>query len=144
MRQDGIRMGEDRERAAMAQRGADMCFALRLDHLHPDRAIKAEAITRDAVALVTALEGQRYSRFVLQTLCRPDTERPERGRIEVHLVAFVRGAEDPVGLGCRDVVEELRDDLVNLLGAPPLRWSFSTVADGEELAASSTPSTPWG
>ena len=41
----------------------DVCFALTLRHLHPDRELDAETVTRDGVAFVTALEGHRDARF---------------------------------------------------------------------------------
>lgn len=107
--------------------GDGVCFALTLEHLHPDRKLNAESITSDAVALVTSLEGQTDARFVLQAVARPDVVQPERGTIDLALLTIV-SSDSP------DVVTDLCDDLLDLLSAPPLRWSFRPVDDPEELS----------
>jgi len=122
-----------------AQVTCETTFALRLARLHPDRKLGPAAITRDAVALVTALEGQTDARFVLQTVGRPNPVRPEHGRIDIDLIATLGG--DAAGPPRGDRVEELRDDLLDLLGAPPLRWTFEPVPD-DELASVLYPLTP--
>lgn len=108
----------------------DVCFALTLRHLHPDRELDAETVTRDGVAFVTALEGQRDARFVLQTACFPDPCQPEYGRIAIHLLATLAAIGQPTA----DRIDELCDDLLDLLAAPPVRWSFEPVTDINELA----------
>ena len=108
--------------------GSDICFALRLDHLFPDRALVAEEVTRDGVALLTALEGQRSARFVLQTLATPRPDRREHGGLSVHLIVALQGGQDRKAL-----VEEICDDLSDLLSAPPVRWSFSVLTDASAL-----------
>lgn len=105
--------------------GESTASALTLDFLHPDRELNAEEITRDGVAFITALEAQRDARFVLQTTCIPDLERPERGRLKVHLVVIDDATSERRA--------ELLDDLQDVLAAPPLRWSFSPVFGQEEL-----------
>ena len=113
----------------------DVCFALQLRHLHPDRELDAEAVTRDSVAFVTALEGQRDARFVLQTACFPDPRRPEHGRIAIHLIATLSAASDPTD----DRIDELCDDLLDLLAAPPVRWSTSKKSSVARSNARSPP-----
>lgn len=116
----------------------DVCFALTLRHLHPDRELDAEAVTRDGVAFVTALEGQHGARFVLQTACFPDPRKPEHGRLAIHLLATIAAASEPTDAR----VDELCDDLLDLLSAPPVRWSFEPVTDIDELVAVLEPLTP--
>lgn len=116
----------------------DVCFALTLRHLHPDRELDAETVTRDGVAFVTALEGHRDARFVLQTACFPDPRRPEYGRIAIHLIATLAAAGQPAA----DRIDELCDDLLGLLAAPPVRWSFEPVTDIDELATVLEPFVP--
>lgn len=111
---------------ATADLAGGVCFALALEHLHPDRRLDAAAAAGDAVALITSLEGQTDSRFVLQILAEPDFDRPERGTIEVALLVVVHD-------GTEDRVEEICDDLLDLLGSPPLRWTFAPVENGERL-----------
>jgi hypothetical protein len=104
-------------------------FALQLEHLFPDRRSKPEEIASDAVSLVLALDGHMDTSFTLQLSARPDTRG---GRLEVHLI----GAVDPTTDGgvAVDRVMEICDDLHDVLAAPPVRWSFSTVDDEERLA----------
>lgn len=116
----------------------DVCFALTLRHLHPDRELDAETVTRDGVAFVTALEGQRDARFVLQTACFPDPSQPEYGRIAIHLLATLTADGQPTA----DRIDELCDDLLDLLSAPPVRWSFEPVTDSDDLAAVLEPLVP--
>lgn len=98
----------------------------------------SEAVTRDGVAFVTALEGQRDARFVLQTACFPDPRQPEHGRLAIHLLAAIASASEPTDAR----VDELCDDLLDLLSAPPVRWSFEPVTDVDQLAAVLDPLTP--
>ena len=109
----------------------DLCFALELKHLHPDRRLDTEAVTRDGVAFVTALEGQRDARFVLQTACFPNPAQPERGRLSIRLLVALKHS----GQDTTSRVEELCDDLLDLLAAPPVRWSFEPVTDADKLAS---------
>lgn len=112
-----------------------LCFALELEHLHPDRRLDAEAVAADAVALVTSLEGQTDARFILQILAEPDLDRPARGTIDVAILTVVDG-------GTADRVAEICDDLLDVLGSPPLRWTFTPVEDGERLHHLLAPFTP--
>lgn len=114
----------------------EQCFALRLGHLHPDPDLDSAEVLREAVALITALEGQRSARFVLQTLCQPDREHPERGSLSVHLIATVRSD----AAGAR--IEELSDDLLDMLSAPPVRFTFAPVSEADELATVIDPFPP--
>jgi len=109
----------------------ESCFALALEHLHPDRELVPDLVTREMVALITALEGERDVRIVLQTLARPDQKNPEQGTLQVHLigvVAAVLGADPD-----QQVVHQLAEDIQDLVGSPPLRWSFRPVNDPGEL-----------
>jgi len=107
--------------------GRSTRFALALDYLHPDERVTLETVVRDGAALLTALEGQRDATFTLQTVARPVPRSPERGRLEVHLVVtLVRTGGRPV---LKRRVAELADDLLDLFGAPPVRWSFTPVTD---------------
>lgn len=116
----------------------DVGFALALRHLHPDRDLDAEAVTRDGVAFVTALEGQRDARFVLQTTCFPDPDQPEHGRLAIHLLVTLSASSEPTD----QRIDELCDDLLDLLAAPPVRWSFEPVTDADDLAAVISPLVP--
>lgn len=103
-----------------------VCFALELDFLHPDRRFSAATVTADAVALVTSLEGHIRTRFVIQTVANPDVDRPEKGTVDVAIIAVIEESSDVD-------VDELCDDLLDVLTWPPLRWSFSPVAEAERL-----------
>lgn len=115
--------------------GGQTAMALSLDFLYPDRELNAEEISRDGAALIAALEDQRDARFVVQTTCFPDVDRPERGRLEVHLIVIDAGMDS-------ERRSELLDDLEDLLSAPPLRWSFSPVESESDLLALVEPFEP--
>lgn len=111
--------------------GGDSVFALALEYLHPAAGIDASAVTRDMVALVTALEGQLDARVVVQIVSRPEPKAPEHGTLQVHVLGVVGPLDGRIAEEER--VQVLADDLIDLLGAPPLRWSFRPVADRDEL-----------
>lgn len=94
---------------------------------------------RDAVALVMALDGHLDARFVLQMVARPETARSGVGELEVHLIVAVSGEDGAAPTPER--VDELGDDLLDVLSAPPIRWSFEPVPD-DELAAVLDPFAP--
>ena len=112
--------------------GGAVRFALKLEHLHPSRALKREQIESDAVALVMALDGHTDSQFVLQMVARPASESSDVGSMEIHLISTVTGLDGEPPKAER--VDELCDDLLDVLGAPPLRWGFVEVDDADELA----------
>ena len=115
-------------------------FALKLEHLHPDRALKREEMESDAVSLVMALDGHHDARFVLQIVARPNASRSGVGELDVHLITTVTGddGEPPTA----ERVDELCDDLLDMLSAPPIRWSFAPVLEADELAAALQPFVP--
>lgn len=125
-------MASRESRTAEPAPAPDAATALALDFLHPDREPNAVEVTRDGVALLTALEGQHDARFVLQTTCVPDPERPERGTLDIHLIVVHEN-------GGAERRAELLDDIQDLLAAPPLRWSFSATPPGEESAKALDP-----
>ncbi len=106
------------------------CFALRLEHLHPDRSSSPDDVRRTLVGLVTALEDHP-ARIALQVLAKPDLEHPSLGRLEVSVI--VVGPDDV------SACDELADDLLDLLGVAPRRWSFRPISDADELAATLVP-----
>lgn len=114
-------------------------FALQLEHLHPDRGLRAEEITRDALAFVMAMDGHHDARFVLQMVARPGEVADSSGSLDVHLICTVAGSdgEDPD----LDRVAELSDDLLDVLAAPPVRWSFVPVMEETQLTAILEPLT---
>ena len=111
----------------------DMVFALRLEFLHPVRDVTSELVTRDMVALITALECQAGTRIVLQVAARPDPKQPERGKVDVHVIGVIGNGGDDIDHEAS--LQALSDDLQDLLAMPPLRWSFRPVSDGAELEA---------
>ncbi len=81
-----------------------------LEHLTPERGLDVAAVTRDTVAFLSALEGQRDARFVLQTACHPSVEAPERGRIDIALIAVVGGGNAWPASRTLPVLDGLRPD----------------------------------
>jgi len=118
----------------------DPYFGLVLEHLHPDRSVDAELVTREMVAILTALEGRRGCRVVLQTTCHPDDKSPERGAIAVRLLGVASvGSETETEHRLADLAEDLSD----ALATPPLRWSFRPITDPSELQRASAPFVPF-
>ncbi len=115
-------------------------FAVALDSLQPDRDLKPETTTREAVAFIMAMEGQTDARFVLQMLATPHPAAPEVGSLQVHLVVTVRGSSGEPPAEQR--IEELADDVLDVLSAPPRRASYRLVDDDHELAQLLAPVAP--
>lgn len=124
--------------AAVVGTGGERTFALRLAHLYPDRELTPALVTDDSLALVMSLDGHTDSCFVIQMVARP--AEPGRGRLELHLIASVRGADGEPATDAR--VAEVCDDLLDVMSAPPLRWEFEPVRSGEALAAVLDPVEP--
>ena len=107
------------------------CFALELEHFIPTRSVTADQINSEMVALVAALEGHTGARLALQLLATPDPQRPLLGRFEVHLIGTV---DADVSDDRADVIlEAVKEDVIDLLSAPPHRWSFRVVRDPAEF-----------
>jgi len=115
-------------------------FALHLEHLHPDRTLNRDAITRDALAFVMAIDGHHDARFVLQMAAVPRGSSHADGRLDVHLITTVTGSDGEAP--SLDRIAELSDDLLDISSAPPVRWSFSPVADESLLHAALAPVDP--
>ena len=109
----------------------DSVFGLALEYLHPAEELNSHAVTRDMVALITALEGQSGARVGLQVVGRPEPKSPERGVLEVHVLGVVVPQDAPAATAM--LLHTLADDLEDLLCMPPLRWSFRPVTDEVEL-----------
>ncbi len=115
-------------------------FAVALDSLQPDSDLKPDAATREAVAFIMAMEGQIDARFVLQMLATPEPSAPESGALDVHLLVTVQGAEGVPPSDHR--IDELADDVLDVLSAPPRRASYRLVEDAAELQRILTPVEP--
>lgn len=113
-------------------RSGESSFALKLERLHPDRSLGRDGIDSDAVAVVMALDGHHDARFVLQMVAHPDAKRTGVGELDVHLITTVTGEFGDAPKA--DRVEEICDDLLDILSAPPVRWSFVPVSSDDELA----------
>ena len=119
--------------------GGEARFALHLRHLHPDREFAKEALTRDAVAIVMALDGHFDARFVLQYVARPGAV-PGVGKLDVDVIVALSGAGGAAP--SLEGASELADDLVDIVSAPPLRWSLEAVADPTQLTRILDPIEP--
>lgn len=105
----------------------EVTFALRLAHLYPDRRVDAQGMLNDAVALIMAMEGQESCRFIVQIEGNPNPERPQLGEIRIALIVVISDVGE-ASSAASGRVDELSDDLMDMLGAPPLRWRFEPVA----------------
>ncbi|HUG85527.1 MAG TPA: DUF87 domain-containing protein, partial [Euzebya sp.] len=108
---------------------------LKLRHLRPDRDLRPDDAMRDGVALLTALEGHSDVRFALQIAAFPEPDTAERGRIEVHVLAHARS-------GGPSDLDVLADDLVDVLAAPPVRWTFDPVRSEHDVHRALHPLDP--
>lgn len=118
----------------------EVTLAVGLDSLQPDRDLKPEDATREAVAFTMAMEGQHDARFVLQMVAEPQPSAPESGTLQVHLLVTVRGADGESPSDRR--INELADDVLDILSAPPRRASYRLVDDEHELHGLLTPVEP--
>lgn len=115
-------------------------FVVALESLQPDRDLKPEKATREAVAFIMAMEGQSDARFVVQMLATPRPEAPESGALQVHLLVTVQGADGAPPADHR--IDELADDVLDVLSAPPRRASYRLVEDEDELRRLLAPVEP--
>ncbi|MEI6571639.1 MAG: DUF87 domain-containing protein, partial [Actinomycetes bacterium] len=111
----------------------EICFALGLTDLRALELPGVENLSREFVALISALDGQRDTRFVLQTTASPAIGGDDAGRLKIHIIVAVSGVAD--SLPTADRLDELVDDLLDLLNAPPVRWIFEPVVGLEALKA---------
>lgn len=107
-------------------------FALSLAQLHPERRATGDVITADAATLVGALERHDGVTFVLQTVARPaGSDGP--GQLEVAFIVLL--PEDTPAERAAAMAAEVADDVLDLLAAPPVRWSFDAVREQDRLRA---------
>ena len=71
----------------------EVCFALRLTDLRANRIPTGIGLTREFVAFIAALDGQRDARFILQTVARPSSPSDPGGRLELTLLTVLSGRD---------------------------------------------------